>query len=141
MPPYTRPVATVMPIAIASAIARHDMTTVMPAARISEGRYFRTSSTKHAREKLRLVFVPNVPLAINPLERAVAHARFQDLVDPVAQRGVARREHGDVVTGRDGPVVMRVQPTRPPHRARGDDVVEQHGVEAPRHDVFVRMHV
>src|SRR2546429_5206961 len=50
-------------------------------------------------EERRLVLIPNVPLAINPLQRSVAHARAENVVHPVAQRGVLARQHADVVAG------------------------------------------
>ena len=77
------------------------------------------------------VVVPHVPRAKALLERAVAHARAQNLVHRIAQRGVGAREHGDVVSGgyRNG---LDVEAARAPQRALGDDVVEQHRIHPPR---------
>ena len=59
----------------------------------------------------------------------------------VAQRGVARREHADVVAGRrPRPLTMREarDGQAPP---LGDHVVEQDRVEPAEHEVGIRMHV
>ena len=52
------------------------------------------------RVERRLIVVPDPPLPEDALERAVAHRAAQDLVDAVAQRRVARRQHADVVADR-----------------------------------------
>ena len=95
---------------------------------------------EHAREILRLAVVPHVPRAEALLERAVAHARAQDLVHRVAKHAVGAREHRHVVPRRHRNR-LDVKPARAPQRALGDDVVEEHGFHAPRHEILVRMHI
>ncbi|HUP59570.1 MAG TPA: hypothetical protein VNA69_04025 [Thermoanaerobaculia bacterium] len=97
-------------------------------------------SSTRAREELRLELVPHVPLAIDALERAVAHARLEDLVDAVAQRGVLAREDDDVVAFLDRLVEVRVEAGDAAHLHFGDDVVEEDGVEPSLLHVFVRVH-
>ena len=126
----------------------------MPAARSSAGTYaaagrragrrrggsWAPARRQHSREVLRLAVVPHLPIAKRPLERAVAHARAKDDVGRVAQRGVRAREHGDVVADRDGRRLNH-EPARAAQRPFGDDVIEQHGVDAPGDEVGVRMDV
>ena len=79
-------------------------------------------------------------MAEDSLQRAVAHRGPQDLVACVSQGRVWRREHADVVPDRDRLGLNReaVHEATP---AFGEDVVEQHRIDAAEHEVTVRMHV
>ncbi len=77
--------------------------------------------------KPRLVVVPDIPLAKDRFERAVAHGLAQDRIHLIAQRDVLGRGDDDVVAGRER-IGMRDQAGVAPHRAIGEHVVEH----APR---------
>ena len=82
----------------------------------------------------RLIVVPDVPLAQDALERAVAHRRAEQLVDAIAQRRVGRRQNADVVADLHARRLDGEPPDFLQHALR-QDVVEQHGVHAADHQI------
>ena len=67
-------------------------------------------------------------------------AAAQDVVARIAQRRLARRERADVVADGDG-VRLDREPRQRPQPPFGEDVVEQDGIDAPEHQIAVRVHV
>ena len=100
----------------------------------------RARCREHDLEERPLRVVPDSPLAIDPLERAVSHALRENPVDAVAERRVPFRKDADIPPGR-GRAGLDDETRNSPDGAGRDDVVEEDRVEPPRGQVGVGVHV